>query len=188
MNKLTRFSKRQLSRQLLGGFGGSLIVIGIATLSITYTSLGRNLEQQIQQRAQTITYGLEFASEGLIEINEMFLLERIVQNYATLPAVIQVSIVNPQGILLAHSNTVEMMTIKNRHYANLNPTLASSLQQASEKGIEINIRTVLHGKNVVVQMLPFSSTIFNQQGQKSPTVLKNRGVAIAVMDLQKNGA
>ena len=185
MNKLTRFSKRQLSRQLLGGFGGSLIVIGIATLSITYTSLGRNLEQQIQQRAQTITYGLEFASEGLIEINEMLLLERIVQNYATLPAVIEVSIVDPQGILLAHSNTVEIITIKNHRYADLNPTLASSLQQASEKGIEINIRTVLHGKNVVVQMLPFSSTIFNQEGQKSTTVLKNRGVAIAVMDLQE---
>jgi PAS domain S-box-containing protein len=185
MNKLTRFSKRQLSRQLLGGFGGSLIVIGIATLSITYTSLGRNLEQQIQQRAQSITYGLEFASEGLIEINEMLLLERIVQNYATLPAVIEVSIVNPQGILLAHSNTVKMKMIQSGYYADLNPSLAVSLKEASKKGIEINIRTVLHGKNVVVQMLPFSGTIFNQERDNHPGEIKNRGVAIAVMDLQK---
>ena len=185
MNNLNPFSKRKLSHQLLGGFGASLIVIGIATLSITYTSVRKNLEQQIEKRAQTITYGLEFASEGLIEINAMFLLERIVQNYATLPAVIEVSIVDPQGIVQAHSNNFEMMTIENHHYANLNPNLASSFQQASEKGIEIKIYTVLHGKNVVVQMLPFSSTIFNKQGQKSPTVVKNRGVAIAVMDLQK---
>ena len=185
MPKPTRSSKRKLYQQLLGGFGICLIVIGIATLSITYTSLRHNLEEQIQQRAESITYGIEFASEGLIEINEMFLLERIVQNYATMPAVIEVSIVDPQGILVAHSNVFELNQINSRRYADLHPTLVPTLQQVSQQGIDKNIRTVLNRKPVVVQMLPFSSTLFNQVGLSSPAVTKHRGVAIAVMDLQQ---
>ncbi|MGB7711648.1 MAG: response regulator [Microcoleus sp.] len=185
MKKPKRFHKRKLFQQLLGGFALSLIVISIATLSITSASLRHNLEEQIQQRAESITYGLEFASEGLIEIKEMLLLERIVQNYATLPAVIEVSIVDPQGILLAHSNEFALNAIEDRHYAKLHPTLALTWQQVSEQGIDKNIHTVLQGKTVVVQMLPFSSTLFNQVGVGSPADRKHRGVAIAVMDLQK---
>ena len=185
MKKETRFHKRKIFQQLLGGFALSLIVISIATLSITSASLRHNLEEQIQQRAESITYGIEFASEGLIEIKEMLLLERIVQNYATLPAVIEVSIVDPQGILLAHSNEFALNAIEDRHYAKLHPTLALTWEQVSEQGIDKNIHTVLHGKTVVVQMLPFSSTLFNQVGVGSPADRKHRGVAIAVMDLQK---
>lgn len=185
MKKRTQSSKSQLSQQLLSSFGASLVVIGIATFSFAYTSLRRNLEQHIQQRAEGITQGLEFASEGLIETQDVYLVERLVQNYATLPAVIEVSIVAPDGIVVAHSNVFEINTIKSRRYGDLHPTLVASLQKASHNGIETNIRTVLHGKTVVVQMLPFTGTLFDKIGHSSPSQTKHRGVAIAIMDLEK---
>jgi len=67
MKKLMQFPKHKLSNQLLIGFGTSLVVIGVTALSIIYTSLRSNLEEQVHQRATAITQGLEFASEGLIE-------------------------------------------------------------------------------------------------------------------------
>ena len=106
MKHLIPDAKSKLSRQLLIGIGTSLVVVAIAAISIIYTSLRSNLEEQVQQRAIAITQGLEFASEGLIEDKEIFLLERIVQNYATLPTVLEVAIVDPNGAVLAHSLTM----------------------------------------------------------------------------------
>jgi len=183
MKKLMQFPKHKLSNQLLIGFGTSLVVIGVTALSIIYTSLRSNLEDQVHQRATAITQGLEFASEGLIEDKEKFLLDRIVQNYATLPTVLELSIVDPDGILLAHSHVLDSNKVNT--YANIRPTLVPYLNQASQNGKKVNIRTVLNGKPVIVQFLPFSSTLFKQVGNSSSENNQYRGVAIAVMDLQK---
>ncbi|MEB3338664.1 MAG: hypothetical protein VKJ46_14440, partial [Leptolyngbyaceae bacterium] len=146
IKKLPSFN-HNLSRQLLSGFAVSLIVVGVASLSIAYTSLRRDLEVQIAERAKGITQGLEFSSEGLIEAQELLLLERIVQNYATLPAVIEVSVVDPNGVLVAHSNAFATSQ-PNVPYADLHPTLAAHLERVSQSGMETNIRTVLAGKPV----------------------------------------
>ncbi|WP_242022880.1 hybrid sensor histidine kinase/response regulator [Pseudanabaena mucicola] len=178
-----KLPKYQLAHQLLGGFAVSLLAVGVVSLSITYTTLRQNLQHQIQQRARGITQGLEFATEGLIEDKEVFLLERIVQNYATLPTVIEISIVSPDGNLLAHSRTMDIKET-NTKYASLHPELASFAQQASQSGIEKNIQTVIKGKHVVVQILPFSSTLF----QKDNTEFANNqgnGIVIAIMNLQE---
>jgi signal transduction histidine kinase/CheY-like chemotaxis protein len=177
-------TKKQLAKQLLSGFGASLMVVGLATFSIAYISLRNSLERQVQQRAESITEGLEFASEGLIERQDVYLVERLVQNYATLPTVIEVSIVAPDGMILAHSDA---FAIQNRatSYAQLRPTLAATQQEASQNGIETNIRTTLNGQPVVVQMLPFSGTLFTPQNPHSPSPTQHRGVAIAVMNLQE---
>jgi signal transduction histidine kinase/ActR/RegA family two-component response regulator len=177
-------TKKQLAKQLLSGFGASLMVVGLATFSIAYISLRNSLERQVQQRAESITEGLEFASEGLIERQDVYLVERLVQNYATLPTVIEVSIVAPDGMILAHSDA---FAIQNRatSYAQLRPTLAATQQKASQNGIETNIRTTLNGQPVVVQMLPFSGTLFTPQDPHSPSQTQHRGVAIAVMNLQE---
>jgi hypothetical protein len=177
-------TKKQLAKQLLSGFGASLMVVGLATFSIAYISLRNSLERQVQQQAESITEGLEFASEGLIERQDVYLVERLVQNYATLPTVIEVSIVAPDGMILAHSDA---FAIQNRatSYAQLRPTLAATQQKASQNGIETNIRTTLNGQPVVVQMLPFSGTLFTPQNPHSPSPTQHRGVAIAVMNLQE---
>lgn len=171
MNKPLHLSKRNLSKKLLIGFGLSLVTIGLGTLSVTYISLRRDLEQQVQQRAASITQGLEFATEGLIEVKETALLGRIVQNYATLPTVVEVSIIDPDGIAIAHSQSLET----SNRYADIRPSIATAVNQAAQMGDEVHLRTILNGKPVVVEILPFSSLLFGKSGR--------RGVAIAIMDL-----
>lgn len=187
MKKLIQSPKHRISKQLLLGFGLSLAVIGATALSIIYTSLKFNLDEQVHQRASTITQGLEFASEGLIEDEETFLLERLVQNYATLPAVVEISIVDPRGNLLAHSRKLDLMGT-NIAYAGIHPMFVAPLQQASHNGKPVDIHTTLEGKPVIVQFLPFSSTVFNKlrekPSQKSSQPNKYRGVVVVVMDLQ----
>lgn len=173
MKKLPSPIKQNLSRKLLVGFGLSLVIIGLGTLWVTYTSLKRDLELQVQQRAESITRGLEFASEGLIEIKEASLLSRIVQNYATLPTVVEVSIVAPDGMIIAHSQSF----ITSNRYADIQPSLVTAVNQASQLGNEVHLRTTLNGKPVVIEILPFSSLLFGNSGR--------RGVAIAIMDLAK---
>ncbi|MEA5485183.1 MULTISPECIES: response regulator [Pseudanabaena] len=187
MKNLIQSPKHRISKQLLLGFGLSLAVIGVAALSTIYTSLKFNLDEQVHQRARTITQGLEFASEGLVEDEETFLLERLVQNYATLPAVVEISIVDPRGSLLAHSRRMDL-TWTNMDYADIHPTFVPSLLQASRNGTEVDIHAVVEGKPVIVQFLPFSSTVFNKFGaktsQESTPSNRHRGVVIVVMDLQ----
>lgn len=178
-----KLPKYQLARQLLGGFAISLLTVGVVSLSITYTALRQNLQQQIQQRARGITQGLEFATEGLIEDKEVFLLERIVQNYATLPTVIEISIIAPDGTLLAHSRTMDIKET-NTKYASLHPDLASFAQKSFQSGLEKNIQTIVKGKRVVVQILPFSSTLF-QKDNKEFVNNQGSGIVIAIMNLQE---
>ena len=184
MKNLILESKRKLSSQLLIGIGTSLVVVAIAAVSVIYTSLKSNLQEQVQQRAIAITYGLEFASEGLIEDKEAFLLERIVQNYSTLPTVLEVSLVDPYGKVLAHSRIMNAGE-GNLNYGDIHPHLVSYLQQTSQNGKEIDVKTVIDGKPVIVQFLPFSSTVFKKASQNASSPEQYHGVAIAVMDLQE---
>jgi signal transduction histidine kinase len=185
MTQPIKLSKYQLARQLLGGFAVSLFTVGVVSLSITYTSINQNLQTQIRQRARGITQGLEFATEGLIQDKEVFLLERIVQNYATLPTVIEISIVTPDGMVIAHSRTMDIKGT-NTKYASLHPEIAPLAQQASQSGLGQTIRTSIKGKHVVVQILPFSSTLFQENNNDSATNLSSgRGIVIAIMNLQE---
>ncbi len=178
---------QKLSRQLLGGFATAIILVALLTSLIAYIAIKSDMEIQIQERAKSITHGLEFASEGLIEssaINSgnLLLLERLVQNYATLPAVSEISIVNPKGIVIAHNKT---MTIESsdRMYVDIHPSLASFIEQASTKGKELIVRTLINNRPSLVSILPFSNSIFVKQGQTPPSRSHRRGVAIAILDL-----
>lgn len=173
MKKQLPISKRNLAQKLLIGFGLSLVTIGLGTLWVTYTSIRQDLERQVQQRAESITRGLEFATEGLIEIKDTVLLGRIVQNYATLPTVVEVSIVDPDGMAIAHSQNLET----GKRYADMRPSLTMAVNRASQTGESEHFRTFLNGKSVVIEILPFSSLLFGKVGK--------RGVAIAIMDLEK---
>ena len=174
MNQIFLQYRRNLSRQLLSGFGLSLITVGLATLGINYLLIRSNLEKQVQQRAQSIVHGLEFATEGMIELGNTEVLRRIVQNYATLEAVEEIAIVNPEQFTLAHSSS----TKNNKPYKSPYPELQSAMSNAAITGIENNIQVVsADGKEFLLYILPFSSIFFETPGK--------RGLAIVSVDLQQ---
>ncbi len=163
-------SKSHLSRQLLIGFSISLATVGLTTLGFNNLLIQSKLEKELQQRAESITQGVGFSTEGLIELGNTSIIKRVVQNYATLPTVVEVAIVSPNGETLARSGS----QLQNRPYIAIRPELTPVLEQASVTGSNINLRTNIDGKSVLVEILPFSSTLFGQTNR--------RGLAIAILD------
>ena len=169
----SRFGNHSLSRQLLAGFGLSLVTVGLTTLGLNYFLIQVKLEQKLQQRAQSITQGVGFSTEGLLELGNTSIIKRIVQNYATLPTVVEVAIVSPDGQTLARSGTVS----QSPPYASIYPELAQDLQQASRTGSDTSSRTTVDGKAALVEILPFSSSLFGQADQ--------RGLVVAILDVEE---
>ncbi len=167
--------KSSLSRQLLAGFGLSLITVGATTLGINYLSIRSDLEDQVQQRAQIITQGVVFATEGYIEVGHGNILRRVVQNYSTFPAVEEIAVVRPDGETLANSE--ELTRIRNRPYRLIRPELATAIDEAANSSVEISLRKTIDKKKVLVQMFPFSSVLFK--------TAERRGVTIVIVDLQE---
>ncbi|MBE9180017.1 HAMP domain-containing histidine kinase [Oculatella sp. LEGE 06141] len=168
-----RLNKQSLSKQLLLGFGLSLGTVGLATLLVNYHQIQIDLGKQVQERAQSITQSIEFSTEGLLELENKSILYRVVQNYATLPAVIEVAIVAPDGTVMAHSSR----QLTNRSYYLLYPELMQQMEEASKTGLETSQRVMVNGRPALAQMLPFSSVMFGTAGQ--------RGLAIAIVDLKQ---
>jgi signal transduction histidine kinase len=165
--------KQSLSKRLLLGVGISLATVGAATLWVNYRLIQADLAQQVKQQAQSITQSLEFATEGLLELEHRSLLRRTVQNYATLPAVMEIAIVSPDGLVLAHSS----LDVRDQPYKKLHPELTQAMERASMTGLEVNHEMQVNNRPVMAEILPFSSTLFGLSGQ--------RGLAIAIIDLQK---
>ncbi len=184
MKNSQKAPKEKIAKQLLIVFCASLAVVMGSGLSIIYVAIRFNLENQVQQRARTVTKGIEFATEGLIEDKEVFLLERIVQNYATLPSVLEVSIVDPNGIVLAHSRMMDIRET-NTNYASLHPHLEPFISQAAQNGVEVSTRAKLLGKPIIMRVLPFSSTLFKKLGKDLPKKQQSRGVVVAIMNIQE---
>jgi signal transduction histidine kinase/DNA-binding NarL/FixJ family response regulator len=170
-DKKGRLSRR-LSKQLLAGFATALLSGSLTTLSINYFLVRADLENQVKERAQSITRSLEFATEGLIEQDNLATVQRVVENYGTLPTVVEIVVIDPNGKTIAHTNPEK----KQVTYQSDHPEVATALQKAVNTGLEENYKTTLYGKQVLVQILPFSSVNFWAEGK--------RGVAIAVLDLK----
>jgi two-component system, NtrC family, sensor kinase len=167
-----RFQSK-LSNQLLAGFGLSLFSIGLLTLGLNYRWIQHDLQLQVKTRAQSITQGLQFATEGLIEVGYSSMLDRVVGNYASLPDVIQLSIVAPDGKIISDS----IITAINRPYQAVYPELKAQIAKATETGEEVSIRVNLQNKPVIVHILPFSSLLFGSS--------RGNGLAIAIINLQQ---
>ncbi|OUL19452.1 ATP-binding protein [Nostoc sp. 106C] len=170
---MSQSSKNNLSHQLLIGFGISLATVGLTTLGFNYFLIKSKLEQELEHRAQSITQGVGFSTEGLIELGNTSIIKRVVQNYATLPTVVEVAIVSPNGQTLARSGA----ELQNPPYASIHPELAHILKQASETGLQRSFRTTINGRPALVEILPFSSTLFGLADQ--------RGLAIAILDVKE---
>lgn len=165
--------RRSLSQQLLGGFGLAVVMVGGATLGVNYALLRSHLQQQVSARALSITQGIQFATEGAIEAGYTSLLDRVVQNYATLPAVEEIAIVSPDGMTISDGSGLP----KNQVYADQYPELRSAIDHSATTGVETSVRLKWKGKPLLAEILPFSSVLFGTSGK--------RGVAVAIIDLNE---
>jgi len=118
------------------------------------------LEKEIQQRANTISQGIEFATEGLIESQQSILLERVVQNYATLPNVLQIEIISPAGEILTSSPDDARA---GRLWTPARQRIQSQIRKSRQTGLKLNVAVKQDGQSLFVQTLPFNSSLFLQQ-------------------------
>jgi two-component system NtrC family sensor kinase len=162
-----------LSQRLLVSIGLSIATVGLATLGLNYRLMQSDLEKQVHKQAQSITQSLEFSTEGLLESENKTILRRVVQNFATIPGVIEIAIVNPSGIAIARSP----QNVTNQPYISIYPQLAQAIDQSATTSVEVAKDIVLDGRSVIAQILPFSSTLFGTS--------QRRGVAIALLNLNQ---
>jgi PAS domain S-box-containing protein len=118
------------------------------------------------------------------------LLDRLIQNYSSWLSVVEVSILGPGGVVLAHShrkdgNSFNSHRQKTILYRDLEPTLAPLFEQASASGLPLAQTTRLGDQWVVVYVLPFSDSLFPRLGIEPSMKTNRRGAAIAVMDRQE---
>ena len=152
--------KSQISRYLFFSLGATLSIASLALLFAHSYFSQRLLEQEIQQRADTISRGIEFATEGLIESQQPVLLKRVVQNYATLPGVIQIEIISPTGQILTSSpndRRAKMLWTTTR------TEMESQIQKSRQKGLKLNIPIKQNGRSLFVQILPFNNSLFYEK-------------------------
>ena len=165
--------RSRLSRRLLSSFGLSWLIVGGVTLGINYQLIERDLQGQVQRRAQSITQGLQFATEGLIAVNYSSLLNQVVTQYANLPDVEEVAILSPQGETLAHNRVTAIY----RPYKDVQPLLDPWVQRAMADNREYSTQVTLEGVRLLVNILPF------QNPQLSPH--RDRpGVLVVLLNLQ----
>lgn len=164
---------KRLSQRLLVSVGLSITTVGLATLGLNYRLMQSDLETQVYNRAQSITQSLEFSTEGLLELENKSILRRVVQNFATMPGVVEIAIVDPSVIAIARSP----QNATHQPYTSIYPQLAEPIDEAATAGVEVSHNIVLNGKPAIAQILPFRSTLFGTS--------QRRGVAIALIDLSQ---
>lgn len=164
--------QRRLFDQLLSSFGIFLLLGGFATLGINYRLFQAQLEAEIQAQAAATTRSLQLATQRLSELENPTALAQIVHHSATLPAVIEVAILDATGKALVHT----ARSSKTQIYTSIDPKLKALIEQARQSGTATHRQLNLHDQAVWVQIQPFESKLFHQT--------HNWGMAIAILDLQ----
>ncbi|MEB3274899.1 MAG: EAL domain-containing protein [Prochlorothrix sp.] len=165
---LSRSFRQSLSQQLLATMGLILFVVGGTTLGVNYLLYHRNLSRLAQQQAQNVSHGLEFATEGLLNPQNQKVLERVVQNYATLAGVDEITVLSPDGAVLATSAPWPEQKTDYAEFEPVRRAVAIAAQSCREQ--QIWIRHAF-GELEVVQVLPFSSSLFPPQSQRGVTLV-----------------
>lgn len=166
-------AKQKLSKKLLISLAYCLFIVGVLTLILNYYLNYQFLEKQLERRAQSISQGLEFATEGLLEIGETSMSARVVQNYATLEGVLGIVILDPNGKTIAYAPEKigsKMNLLKNND-------LAKAIPQTAKTGIETTLKTYFDDQATLVHLLPFSSVLFAGN--------PHRGLAIVMLSLEQ---
>jgi two-component sensor histidine kinase len=173
VKKHLNLRQHSLSKQLLSYLGTLLAIVAIAIVGVSYQFVQASLHKQVHEHAQSITQTLEFATEGPIEVGYTTIVQRVVENYATLPTILETAIVSPTYQTIAHST----QELRNRPYTTIHPELVNQVEHTIRSGIETSFETKIDGQLVIVQILPFSSALFDGA--------ERRGLAITISDLKQ---
>ncbi|MFN5516388.1 MAG: PAS domain S-box protein [Cyanobacteriota bacterium] len=153
---------------------GSILIITSVTLLWGNHQLWRLEEKKIiDERAETIARGIEYATEDLIESQSLYsITKRIVQNFATFADVARIEIINPDGSLLIgapdDSRSQETWQV-------VRPEYQASLTKVAESGTAL-FRTIRKDRiSLALKVIPFNSNLFIKQ--------KNFGLIVVVLDL-----
>lgn len=156
-----------LARQLLWSFGLLLLGVGSVTLAVNYYFSQRNLQAWTEQQAQSISHALEFATEGLLEVEQSTVLQRVVQNYGTLPGVEEITVISSKLTLMATSNSFP----KGQTFYERLPGVQNIVHEAAKSGLEQQLWIIDGGKAKVIHLLPFSSTLFPLSSYRGVTLV-----------------
>lgn len=169
-----------LFQQLIWGVLFSLLIAGFIIMALGALLTDKQIDQQLKQQARSITEGVVFSieglielgntGEGLIELRNTSIIQRVVQNYATLPLVMEVAVINPQNKVLAQSDTFPTRL----SFSALPSPFTEVLDQAAQTGLPTSFSTRIDRHSVLVSVLPFSNTLFGQANR--------RGLAIVILD------
>lgn len=144
-----------VAQRLLSTFIIAFLTVGSIALVGEYWWLRKNLAEQVESRAEALGESLIFAVEAIVEGSYAVSLNRTVQNYATLPAVLEVVIISSDRDIIAQSNSIFPRSL----YYRLQPDL-ESLQTSIDRQKSRNIEVILNGKSILVFITPFYSSIF----------------------------
>jgi len=153
---------------------GSILIISSLTLLWGNHQLWRLEEKKIiDERAETIARGIEYATEDLIESESLYsITKRIVQNFATFADVARIEIINPDGTLLI--GAPDDSRAKETWQA-VRPECEPSLTRVAESGTAL-FKTIRRGNiSLGLKVIPFNSNLFIKQ--------KNFGLIVVVLDL-----
>lgn len=165
--------KTKISHYLFWALGTTLSLASLVIIVAQSRLAESLLDREIRQRADTIAQGIEFATEGLIESQQPTLLKRVVQNYATLPNVIQIEILSPRGQLLASSpNDQRAQTL----WEPIRQQLQSQIAKSNQKGETLSLPLEYQNTSLFIKVLPFSNSLFHEKGYW--------GAVIVVLDIE----
>ncbi|MGL5034055.1 MAG: hypothetical protein ACRC6M_09680, partial [Microcystaceae cyanobacterium] len=154
--------------------GSSFAIITLVVLVINYYLAQSQIQHQIEDRADTIARGIEYATQDLITSQPLGLTARIIQNYATLPDVIQIELVNPNETTLTSSPNDSR---SQKYWQSLRSQFLEKMRLAAKTGENISLMTRHDNVPIFVKILPLNSTLFAEQDRF--------GLIIVVLDLQE---
>lgn len=165
--------KSKLTHYLSLVVGSVLLLTTTGTLIINARISQIQLENLISQRADTIAHGIEYATENLVDSQQSAIVQRIIQNYATLPEILQIELLDPKGKILASSPNDSQ---SQAFWQPIRQQLATQFTQASQQGKELNILPTKTSHPLFIKIVPLSSVLFGNQ--------EHFGLIIVVVNLE----
>ena len=165
--------KSKLTHYLSLIVGSVLLLTTTGTLIINARISQIQLENLISQRADTIAHGIEYATENLVDSQQSAIVQRIIQNYATLPEILQIELLTPDGEVLASSPNDSQ---SQAFWQPVRQQIITQFNQASQQGKELDILLTKTSHPLFVKVLPFSSVLFSNQ--------EHFGLIIVVVNLE----
>ncbi|MDJ1175788.1 ATP-binding protein [Roseofilum capinflatum] len=149
-------SQWTVSQRLLSTFIIAFLAVGSIALIVESWWLRRNLAEQVESRAEALAKSLIFSVEGIVEGSYRASLNRTVQNYATLPAVLEVVILGSNQQIVAHSNTIFPRSLYFRLQSDI-----QALEPSLRMEQPVHTEVVLDQKSILIFKVPFYSSIFS---------------------------